>query len=1092
MTHKKESLLKEVSVFLVILSLILLSSCFFYNTEAFGDTLIVQPLAKISYSDGFIANSIPRNGRAHLAQDYAASVGTAVKAIADGKVVRVFWSDSSGMNVIIEHDINGEKAWTRSCHHRKGSVAVSVGDTVTAGQKVAEVGDAGSSCHGAHLHFQIVTGKQPDWGAVYLEGTWPRGEEVNGPITHKGTTYWSPKRVIAGLDVIGDPTPVSTLEFRNVEYPSTFKKNSNPGWNLGTGSLASNVNLTSIRSILYKNDGSWSQDTGDIAISGRKYSISAINSRVKYSQIPSTGSYTWKLIGKDESGKELPFELPITVNDSGSTSTKRASLTYDEYQAKNQKVSSIELQDQGGYDITSDTMTYYDYNTVGNDYYVQAWVDPSNVSNPSLSWSSSNTNVLSLSSSSDLGNGGTLAIFKIQGRGVSTITATSRDGSNVSSSFTFELKAPTSSTISLPSTEVVETGYSKKLSATLDAGGDISWSTSDPSTVIVSGDGYVYGCKPGIAYVTATAYDNSSVTATCAVTVEAPNRIEEFRSGWESSRLVSGDDRSTILSFTPTFTGYYVFESCYDPVDTYGYVYDDSWQLLAEDDDSGENNHFKIRYCFIEGQTYYLVARLYNPFEDDALTVCLDQNNNIQALPLNSNQEAVVEEYGAVAYFSFSPASSGNYAFGSNTTSEDTCAYLYDANWNLIGFDDDSGEGYNFALNMYLDGGETYYLGTRFYSPSITGSFYISAQNYVPVESISLWDENSITYYLDVGTNFDYLPEVSPSTATNKQIVFPEFNDGVIAVDSNGTVHGIGCGWSSFVAYSADNPDIEFVYNFAVCDVDYDNQPAWHPDNLQVKSNGSIAFDIVADGSGTFNHFVLTFPGCQKISSSPLQDGLVIGGLSDYFDIYPEDDNNMIQYGNVAHIEILPNNLDQYWGSTQSFELTGRPMFGYYSVFPDTGLKWFQELTIPVATVFPEMISDFTTPSAVGTIEEEAFCNIAAKRIRIADKVTRINSKAFANCNKLICVSIPEGCTSIASDAFMGDAALIIYGKSGSYAETYANQKGFAFCPIRTLAQRIQQYIMATGDYTSYDAALDLNGDGVINSADYVLARKAE
>ena len=383
-------------------------------------------------------------------------------------------------------------------------------------------------------------------------------------------------------------------------------------------------------------------------------------------------------------------------------------------------------------------------------------------------------------------------------------------------------------------------------------------------------------------------------------------------------------------------------------------------------------------------------------------------------------------------------------------------------------------------------------LETRFYSQGIVGSFYVSAQSYVAVDSLTLWGQNYTIEYLDVGSEFYYLPDVSPSTATNKQIVFPEFNDGVISVDSNGSVYGIGCGWSSFVVYAADNPDIKFVYNFAVCDVDYNNIPTWYPNNLQVKANGAIAFDIVANGTGTFNHFVLTFPGCEKISGRPLQDGLIIGGLNDYYDIYPVDDSNMIQYGSIAHIELQPNNLNQYWGTTQSFELTGEFMFGYYSVFPNTGLMRLPEQTIPVAAAFPEMTYDFMTPSALGIIEEEAFFNIAARRICIADKVTRIASKAFASCSKLVSVKIPESCTAIASDAFMGDSALIIYGKSGSYAETYANQKGFAFYPVLSLAQRIQQYILATGDYKSYDATLDLNGDGTISTADYVLARNAE
>ena len=510
----------------------------------------------------------------------------------------------------------------------------------------------------------------------------------------------------------------TTLEFRNVDYPSTYNIGSN-GFDLSGGVIVSNAELTSINAWIEDSQGTKiSKMSSAFPIFGHCYPIRDLDGRKdsnnkpldmgqKFSYIKSNGTYYWVLTATDSSGRSLTMRMTVHAVTSGSTKKGKESLSFD----TNKKVSSIELEDQGGYDITNCTMTYYDYDTVGNAYYVQGWVSPSDASNSSLNWSSSNTSVLRYDSSENLGNGGTLAKFTIQGRGVSTITATSCDGSNVSSSFTFELKAPTSTSISLPSTAVVHTGYRKKITASLDTGGTISWSSNDPWTVRVSDDGYIYGCKPGIAYVTATAEDNSSVSATCVVTVEAPTSVEEFQPGWQYTKLVSGDNRSYILSFTPTITGYYVFESRYDQHDTYGYVYDDSWQLLAYNDDGGENNHFRIRHCFLEGQTYYLLARMYNPFADDVLTVGLERDDTIQTLNLNSSMEAIIHDYGAVAYFSFIPAVSDNYVFSSNTISDDTYVCLYDSEWSLISSDDDNGEGFNFALNAYLDGGEIYYLG---------------------------------------------------------------------------------------------------------------------------------------------------------------------------------------------------------------------------------------------------------------------------------------------------------------------------------------------------------------------------------------------
>lgn len=930
------------------------------------------------------------------------------------------------------------------------------------------------------------------------------------PMNKFDTTYrtyngWSAKIYFDGAFYSNMRAP-TTLEFRNVDYPSNYNTGSN-GFDLKGGVIVSNAELTSINAWIEDSQGAKiSKMSSAFLIFGRCYPIRDLDGRKsdmgqKFSYIKSSGTYYWVLNVTDNLGRSLTMRMTIHAVTSGSTIKGTESLSYDTYQTQDKKVSSIELEDQGGYDITNCTVTYYDYDTVGNAYYVQGWVSPSDASNSSLNWSSSNTNVLRYDSSENLGDGGTLAKFTIRGRGVSTITATSRDGSNVSSSFTFELKAPTSTSISLPSTTVVQTGYRKKITASLDTGGTISWTSSDSWTVRVSDDGYIYGCKPGIAYITATAEDNSSVSATCMVTVEAPTSIEKFYPGCQNSKAISGDYRSEILSFTPTITGYYVFESRYDEHDTYGYVYDNSWQLLAYNDDGGDNNHFRIRYCFLEGQTYYLFARMYNPFTDDVLTVGLERDDTIQTLDLISNKEAVIEDYGAVAYFSFTPSSAGNYAFSSNTKDQDTFIYLYDAYWNLINYDDDSGEGFNFALNVYLNGGETYYLGTRFYSQSLVGSFYVSAQNYVPVQSLSHADEYYTLDYLWLNSSFSLPPVVYPENATNKGIIYPVYNDGVISVSSDGTIQTIGCGISSFTVYSKDNPDISLDYVVAVYEWTEEGNPDWYVTNVQAANDGKINFDIATSGRATCNAFSLFIPDYNVTKVIPRTGyrftSTVYGDdpafRSTYIYIHTEDEYQHMELGtDLVHIELSPIS-EPYWGKVQEIELSCGLLLGYPSIqgyegglcIGYTGLR-------KIAISFPEMPKTFTTPSVLQIIDEEVFSGLRSDYIILSEKVATIKNKAFANCGKLKCIYIPASCTSISTNAFYGDSGIIIYGNSGSYAETFASTNGITFRPVYTLAERIKQHIMSDADYKAYDAKLDLNGDGNISSADYTLARKAE
>lgn len=84
-------------------------------------------------------------------------------------------------------------------------------------------------------------------------------------------------------------------------------------------------------------------------------------------------------------------------------------------------------------------------------------------------------------------------------------------------------------------------------------------------------------------------------------------------------------------------------------------------------------------------------------------------------------------------------------------------------------------------------------------------------------------------------------------------------------------------------------------------------------------------------------------------------------------------------------------------------------------------------------------------PSALTTVEEEAFMNTSFYYVVLPETTTSIGSKAFANCSNLKYIYIPAKTTSIADDAFLNVAGLTIYGKSGSYAQTFASRKGYTF-----------------------------------------------
>ncbi len=90
---------------------------------------------------------------------------------------------------------------------------------------------------------------------------------------------------------------------------------------------------------------------------------------------------------------------------------------------------------------------------------------------------------------------------------------------------------------------------------------------------------------------------------------------------------------------------------------------------------------------------------------------------------------------------------------------------------------------------------------------------------------------------------------------------------------------------------------------------------------------------------------------------------------------------------------------------------------------------------------------DFTLPAALKTIGAEAFSGISASVVSVPATAKSIGSKAFANCPNLWQIEIPASVTSIADNAFSGVDDLIIFGKSGSAAQTFASKNHYGFVP---------------------------------------------
>ena len=147
---------------------------------------------------------------------------------------------------------------------------------------------------------------------------------------------------------------------------------------------------------------------------------------------------------------------------------------------------------------------------------LNATVSPSNTTNQSVLWTSSNTSVAVVNS-----NG----LVTAKAVGTATITATTQDGSNLSASCQVTVTPQLATGISLNKTyATIYDGTTLQLVASISPSNTtnktIAWSSSDTSVATVSSNGLVTALKPGTATITATTQDGSNLSATCQLTVQ--------------------------------------------------------------------------------------------------------------------------------------------------------------------------------------------------------------------------------------------------------------------------------------------------------------------------------------------------------------------------------------------------------------------------------------------------------------------------------------------------------------------------------------------------------------------------------------------
>jgi len=144
--------------------------------------------------------------------------------------------------------------------------------------------------------------------------------------------------------------------------------------------------------------------------------------------------------------------------------------------------------------------------------------------------------------------------------------------------------------------------------------------------------------------------------ALCAHAEEVPEEAPELQLNTDVTATVEESGRAW-FHFTPETSGAFSIYSISDDDTVANLYWIEDGELIweAEDDDSGENQNFRIRAILYEGQTYYLSVQFYTE-EVSSVTVRLES----MGLFAEANEESVTVEYGESATLSVT-------AFSNNT-----------------------------------------------------------------------------------------------------------------------------------------------------------------------------------------------------------------------------------------------------------------------------------------------------------------------------------------------------------------------------------------------------------------------------------------
>ena len=144
--------------------------------------------------------------RGHKGQDWAAPVGTEIKAAYEGSVLAVGYNSGGwGNYIVLSHNLEGKEIHTLYAHMQTKST-LKIGDLVETGGYLGKVGMTGLT-NGPHLHFEVI---EPSSAGLFN----PKDNRLD-PAKFKFPTISAPSSDWARPEIPDDDLTVLEAEFDN-------------------------------------------------------------------------------------------------------------------------------------------------------------------------------------------------------------------------------------------------------------------------------------------------------------------------------------------------------------------------------------------------------------------------------------------------------------------------------------------------------------------------------------------------------------------------------------------------------------------------------------------------------------------------------------------------------------------------------------------------------------------------------------------------------------------------------------------------------------------------------------------------------------